>query len=250
MIHPVLEERLRRPPPPSSPVVSGSTPVACFGDFRRARVATIGMNPSTAEFLDVDGTLYSGDEARLATLPDLGVASLQDAPLSSLEKIFEANRSYFARNPYWRQFAFLEAFLHAVGSSYRDGSACHLSLSPWATAPTWGGLAPPDRQHLLEDGVPFLRWQLTEHHISYVFLNGRTVMSAFSEAMELPLTQVATLTGPEGRGIALYRATPERGPLAVIGWPVSLQPSPGVTSLFRSALAQAVTAELGRSAAA
>ena len=45
-----VEARIRRPPPEDCRVVVGSTPVVAFGDPRRSRVATLGLNPSRIEF--------------------------------------------------------------------------------------------------------------------------------------------------------------------------------------------------------
>jgi hypothetical protein len=50
-----VEQRLRRPPSSDSMVVAGSTPVIAFGNPGGARVATLGLNPSRQEFLDVSG---------------------------------------------------------------------------------------------------------------------------------------------------------------------------------------------------
>ena len=41
-------------------IVEKSTPVISFGDFRGARVLTLGINPSHREFLDSNKKLLSG----------------------------------------------------------------------------------------------------------------------------------------------------------------------------------------------
>ena len=40
-------------------VVYGSTPVVSFGDFTKAKVATIGINPSSLEFMDKSASATS-----------------------------------------------------------------------------------------------------------------------------------------------------------------------------------------------
>lgn len=46
-----LAAMVRRVPPADAAVVAGSTPVVSFGEPRRAVAATLGINPSTAEFI-------------------------------------------------------------------------------------------------------------------------------------------------------------------------------------------------------
>ena len=59
-------------------VVFGSTPVVSFGDFTKAKVATIGINPSSAEFMGksasatLNGLLPEGKK-RLADAETLGL---------------------------------------------------------------------------------------------------------------------------------------------------------------------------------
>ena len=68
-----LLERALRAPDLDLGVVAGSTPVVSFGDPVDAPVATLGINPSSSEFLDSSGALLDGAERRLATLASLGV---------------------------------------------------------------------------------------------------------------------------------------------------------------------------------
>ena len=170
-----LEDRLRRAPPPNSQAVLGSTPVPAFGDFSVARVATLGLNPSKAEFLGRNGQLLVGKDARFVSLTAAGVPSLQDAPEEALVKVLDGTRNYFHNRPYRGWFDRWEKLLLAVDASYYAGSACHLDLAHWATDPVWKDLSPTTRADLIEDGAPFLRWQLTRFQIRHVLLNGRGV---------------------------------------------------------------------------
>jgi hypothetical protein len=137
-----IEDRIRRPPPPNSSVVPGSTPVLSFGDAQRATVATLGLNPSRVEFLDRHGNELTGDSRRLATHISLETSDLITAPIEIVSKVLEDCNGYFHRNPYRRWFDQLHPVLTACGASYYDGSACHLDLVQWATDPTWGKLTP------------------------------------------------------------------------------------------------------------
>ena len=55
-----LVDRACQAPPEGSFVVPGSTPVVAFGNPVRPAVATLGINPSRAEFLDRNGGLLCG----------------------------------------------------------------------------------------------------------------------------------------------------------------------------------------------
>jgi hypothetical protein len=144
-----IETRIRRPPPPNSSVVPGSTPVLSFGDAQRATVATLGLNPSRVEFLDQHGNELTVNARRLATHNSLGTSDLVAAPIEIVSKVLEGCNGYFHRNPYRRWFDQLHPVLTACAASYYDGSACHLDLVQWATDPTWGKLKPTDwEQHV------------------------------------------------------------------------------------------------------
>lgn len=232
-----LEDRLRRAPPPNSQAVPGSTPVPAFGDFRVARVATLGLNPSKAEFLDRNGQLLVGKDARFVTLAAAGAPTLQDAPHEALVKVLDGTRNYFHKRPYRRWFDRLEKLLLAVDASYYAGSACHLDLAHWATDPVWKDLSPTTRADLIEDGAPFLRWQLTRFQIRHVLLNGRGVQRAVEKTLGLRFEPLEPIPGPLGRPADLYTAKLAGGP-TFIGWSTNLQSSFGVTREFVDLLAQ------------
>ena len=61
--------RLRQQPPAGVPVVPGSTPVLSFGNPWTASVATVGLNPSRREVVDVDGALLDDEQRRFADRP-------------------------------------------------------------------------------------------------------------------------------------------------------------------------------------
>jgi hypothetical protein len=46
-----IKKRIDRPTPTDACVVLESTPVVSFGDASKARVATLGLNPSRREFI-------------------------------------------------------------------------------------------------------------------------------------------------------------------------------------------------------
>jgi hypothetical protein len=164
---------------------------------------------------------------------------LPDAPNVVLTRVLAASDAYFSINPYWRWFRPLETLLQAGGASYADGSACHLDLAQWATSPAWGKVGRDAHSALVADGRDFLKWQLEEHNIAYVFLNGRTVVDRFGSELGLPLAEVGTIPGPQGKPVTLFAARPPVGPLGIFGWSVNLQSSFGVTTACKTALANA-----------
>ncbi len=234
-----VAERVRRAMPEGCFVVPASTPVVSFGDPYRARVAMLGLNPSSSEFLRPDGQLLAGESQRLESLASLGVESLVDASDEVVARVVRACYGYFAGpNPYWEFFGHMERLLAAGGWSYRDGSACHLDLVQWATDPIWGGI-PDDgvqKQLLLADAA-FLRRQLAETDLRLVLVNGATAVAQV-EAVGGQWHKKKEL--PPGRGKAwLLKGWLEDVPL--LGWTPYI-PSGFVSAARRAAIIDAIAA--------
>ena len=151
---PYLAAMVRRLPPTRAGVVPGSTPVVAFGDPARARVATLGINPSRREFTDEQGRMLTEAHRRLATLASLGASRLDRLDDAQVASVVAECGAYFRRQPYRRWFDPLDALIRAgTGASFYDETACHLDLVQWATDPVWGQM--PDqraRRALIEDG--------------------------------------------------------------------------------------------------
>lgn len=235
---PYVEERLRRPVPDGIPVVPGSTPVLAFGDPTTASVATLGLNPSRIEFLDDSGQPLTGDDRRLVDLPLLGITSLADATTEQLEAVVEGCDRYFTGNPYWRWFRPLDDVLrNALGVNYRDGSACHLDLSQWATDPVWGGLDATQKRRLTEDDAPFLAEQLRQENVRVLLLCGRAALEPFIRTRLVQLEKVADVTSASGRlRCDVFAGT--AGSAVVYGWSSNLQSQPGVDNHLKKRLAE------------
>lgn len=206
-------------------------------------MATLGLNPSRAEFLDDGGEILTGRRARFVTLPALGVASLERASPECLEQVLDGTSQYFQNQPYVRWFRPLDTLLRACGASYFDGSACHLDLSHWATDPVWRELKAPVRNALIEDGVEFLRWQLASFRIAHVLLNGMGVCRTVEKRLGIRLMEVEAVNGPRGRAVKLLSGRMANGP-RFLGWSVNLQSSFGVTTEFRAQLATLVAGHI------
>ena len=215
-------------------MIAGSTPVIAFGDSSQARIATLGINPSHKEFVEM-GRLLRGTERRLATLESLGVKRLDGLTYTQMATVVADCTAYFDRRPYRRWFDPLDKLMHeAVNASYYDRSACHLDLVQWATDPAWGGISDRRIKHaLLDDGGPHLEAQLTSENIGLVLVNGRSVLAQVKELGLVDLEEVARL--PLGRGSCrLYRGT--GCGIRWVGWSANLQSSWGISNKFTQRL--------------
>jgi len=234
-----IEQRLRRPVPCNCNVVAGSTPVLSFGPARIAQVATLGLNPSRIEFLDDDGCELTGGNRRLATHVSLHTTDLVNAHPELLQQIVEDCNAYFQRNPYRRWFDQLERVLQACGASYYDGSACHLDLVQWATDPTWRHLDSAVRANLLAADGPFLVEQLRSENLQLLLVNGMGVIRQLFSSLRCSLKEQSPITINGVRKARIFCGE-VFGRVFAIGWSTNLQSSFGVTSEFRSLLAERV----------
>lgn len=231
-----LADMVRRLPPPGAPVVPGSTPVVAFGDVTAARVATLGINPSAAEFT-TGPHLLAGKDRRLATLESLGASNLAALTDEQVLAVVRDCATYFDRQPYRRWFDPLDRVIRAgVGATYYDGSACHLDLVQWATAPIWGRI--PDRGirlALLHDGAPHLRRQLEHEQVEVVLMNGRTVIEQVRATGLAHLEKVGELSLTNSK-CSLYLGSGSGVRWA--GWSANLQSSFGVSNGFKQQLSE------------
>lgn len=233
---PWVADRLRQAPPPEVPVVRHSIPVICFGNPATSTVATLGINPSRAEFLDRRGVELAGENRRFETLTSLGISSMAEAADETIARAYASCINYFERNPYRLWFNRLEDVLTGVNASYWQGSACHLDLVLWATDPVWRELRSPEdtmRQKLLSGDRGFFLRQLREHPIRLLLLNGRSVIQGYEAAVgALKRSDEIIQSGRIAAEIFVGEAEGVR----VLGWSANLQSSHGVTIDFRTML--------------
>jgi len=217
-----LLERAASEPPRGCAIVPGSTPVVSFGHPLAPTVATLGINPSSGEFLS-GGQLMSGPRRRLATLASLGAANYSDVDDHMAIQIIDDCASYFQRNPY-RWFNVLDRILSgALGVSYFHDTACHLDLVQWATDPIWKALSREQQDHLLAGDREFLRRQLAHEEYKVVLVNGATAMRWAQEAGIVTWCDSDRIEGPPA---ARFSVGPGEGAL-FIGWSCNLQSQPG-----------------------
>lgn len=195
-------------------VIPKTTPVISFGDFTKAKIATLGINPSSAEFLS-SGKLIAGEKKRLA--------DEEFGPALPIDIWFQC-KHYFLANPYWNWFSHLEELLQRVGASYKT-NACHLDLSPWATDPIFGKLTLDQQDKLLSHDRDLLNWQIVESPIETVLFNGATVYKTIASAQNYYLQKVGEITytsGGQTRTSELINGDGPRGE-SIFGWTVNLQ---------------------------
>uniref|UniRef100_UPI0019674E9A hypothetical protein n=1 Tax=Myxococcus vastator TaxID=2709664 RepID=UPI0019674E9A len=127
-----LLKRLEVASPEDTRVIPWSCPVPSFGDISRARIATVGINPSNKEFVDDSHNELPEESRRFHTLQSLGLKSWSEAKGSHHDEIAEVCRRYFEINPYDRWFKELDFLISGTSFSYYSSMsiACHLDLVP------------------------------------------------------------------------------------------------------------------------
>jgi len=210
----VLEKIEKMQAPKNCGVIEKTTPVVSFGDFTTAKIATLGINPSSAEFL-TGGHLIQGEQKRLAD-EEFGSASPID--------VWFRCKHYFLGNPYWSWFNHLEQLLVQVGASYKF-NACHLDLSPWATDPIFSKLTSEQQKTLLEHDRDFLNWQIVESRIKTVLFNGATVHKTIEASQNYHLQKVGEISYSSGGQTRTSDLINGDGPMgeSFFGWTVNLQ---------------------------
>lgn len=231
-----IEERIRQIPPPDLHIVSGSTPVVAFGNPKKARVATLGLNPSKHEFLNKNGEELVENERRLETLNSLGLQDLNNISDQQVEQIWQSCNNYFSRNPY-QWFDPLEKILKHFNVSYYSGTACHLDLVQWATNSAWSKLSKSIQKNLILQDKNFLNKQLIHENIEILLLNGRSVINNFQNIFECHLNEDTKLEENQLNS-KIYQG--RLLGIKVIGWSINLQSSHGVTNTFIEKIAETV----------
>ncbi|WP_409292767.1 hypothetical protein [Peribacillus sp. SCS-37] len=250
MLEQIINERLREVPPKNCTIVKGSTPIIAFGRFRSAKVATVSLNPSWAEFERVK------EYYRFHTLETLGVDSYTDITEKHVIEIIDYCERYFERyfttgvrkikkSPLYYKSWFnpMEKMINDIlGVSYLEGSACHLDISQWATKKTWGNLTETQRRTLVgKKDLELLRNQLLANNYEIILLNGATTSSVFLKQCfnihnyktvtlqnTLRSKGEKTITKVEGYYIDVNNILGEelKKPIKIVGWNDYIQKKP------------------------
>jgi hypothetical protein len=232
-------------------VIPWSCPVLSFGDLSRARVATLGLNPSNREFVDESGNELDGPSRRFHTLKSLGLARWSDANVRHLHLIVDSWRAYFHTNPYDGWFKKLDYIIGGTKASYYNasGRACHLDLIPYATTCKWTALTARQRSLLLAVGGDTLGLLLRDSPVRLLILNGNSVVKQFQDIAgvnlgkqtmrnwSLPRRSHSGVIGIAYKGAVRYLSGVRLDrELLVLGFNHNIQSSFGVTTQVTTAI--------------
>lgn len=253
---PILLERLEDPSLSSTNIIPWGCPVPSFGDLSCSKVATLGLNPSNREFVDVKGRELDGELRRFHTLNSLELNQWSDANDGHLKLITDSCRKYFLRNPYDGWFKSLDNLISGTKASYYDklNSACHLDLIPYATACKWTDLTTGQRASLMKLAADSLGLLLRESPICLLVLNGRTVVESLQsisgitfEKKEVPTWTLRRKSGLGVKGYAYKGIVDElsgvklKRSVRVLGFNHNIQSSFGVTTLIKTSIKNWIT---------
>jgi hypothetical protein len=254
MMHTALSsllERLDNKALAKAKVIPWSSPIPSFGDLSCSKVATLGLNPSNREFVDLSGKELDGAFRRFHTLKSLGLRKWSDATSSHHKLILESCASYFHQNPYDGWFKGLDKIISGTNASYYDTStkACHLDLIPYATACKWTELTSEQRVFLLNFAADTLGLLLRDSPVRLLVLNGQTVIDNLQKIAGTAFTHdhIATWTLPRKSGVGVkgvsYRGTIKEiagvqlnRKIHILGYNHNIQSSFGVTTQVKTAI--------------
>jgi len=204
-------------------LVEFSTPVVSFGYPKGARVATLGINPSSNEFQIGNGNknpLRPGEKRLVDTLA-IGTDKPKSLTRDQAIAVIKGCYSYFNVKPYEWFKKLEQTILTPSGFSYYDNTACHLDLVQWATDPVWQSIKDKNvTKALLEADQDFLEFQLKEYDFEVIFLNGGTVMKTVKNLNLCKFKEVGSVDF-NSKGTQSVIEIGEYGGKKLIGWGVN-----------------------------
>ena len=251
-----LLERLDNKVLSKAQVIPWSSPIPSFGDLSCSKIATLGLNPSNREFVDIQGKELDGKFRRFHTLKSLGLRKWSDARAAHRKMILESCSQYFYQNPYDGWFKGLDKIISGTKASYYNSSikACHLDLIPYATACKWTELTTQQRALLLDLAGDTLGLLLKDSPVSLLILNGQTVIDNLQKItgvnFEKDTISDWTLPRKSGVGVKGFSYRGVIGEVAgvqlnrkvhVLGFNHNIQSSFGVTTKVKSEIRHWVT---------
>ena len=232
-------------------VIPWAAPVLSFGNPSQSKVATLGINPSNREFVDLAGNELRGSERRFHTLGSLAIECWSDATNYHLKLVQESCNNYFTGNPYDGWFNALDKLIFGANVSYYGlfSEACHLDLVPYATACKWTDLSSVQRNELLKSGGNALGVLLRESPIEILVVNGQSVVENLQQIGACKFDKVAipdwTLPRRASSGVTGYAYTGKLHQISgidlgrkisILGYSHNIQSSFGVTTQVKSAI--------------
>ncbi len=180
-------EYIKQPVPRNMFVVEQSIPVVFFGDIESARCATLSINPSRIEFLDVNQELLQNYQKRFCDRDVIGVADTDWLTPEQSQAVYDSLINYFNGNPYKKWFGPIGKFAGDIfDTSYYDNSMVHLDIYPWATDPTWSGLSVNTQKRILGSYDLFAKLiSAPERLFDCVYVNGITVKMLVEQVLKI-----------------------------------------------------------------
>lgn len=252
----VLVERLNNRIIESLDIIPWASPVHSFGNLQTSIIATLGLNPSNREFVDISGNELRGANRRFHTLNSLQLKTWDEIKPYHLTEILNSCNEYFYRNPYDTWFKKLEYIISGTKFSYYFPSfgACHLDLIPYATGCKWTDLTNMQRLSLFEFAGDTLGILLKNSNVKLLILNGSSVVNNFQEIANVKFERIEMADWSLPRksnndiigigykgfvnsigGVKLNRE------IAVLGYNHNIQSSFGVTTQVQTAIKNWVT---------
>lgn len=237
-------------------VIPWAAPVISFGDLSRSRIATLGLNPSNREYVDVSGKELTGSERRFHTLKSLGIKRWSQATDEHFDQILMSCDKYFEGNPYDTWFQALNKLLVGVEATYYGmfSDACHLDLVPYATSCKWVELSTNQRTCLLKIVGDALGLLLKNSSVEVLVLNGRSVIDNLQMIGDARFKERAipswTLPRRDSKGVIGYAYTGVVSEISgisldreitVLGYSHNIQSSFGVTTQVKDAIQRWIT---------
>lgn len=251
-----LVDRLDDPTLHGLGVIPWAAPVVSFGNLGQSKIATLGLNPSNREFVDVSGRELSGQERRFHTLRSLGISTWSEATDNHLHKILDSCNGYFTGNPYDGWFRALDKLIIGAQASYYGlfSKACHLDLVPYATGCKWVELTSGQRAALLNSAGDALGLLLRDSPVEVLILNGQSVIENLQLIGNCSFDKKAvpgwTLPRRESDGVKGYAykgglskiSGVDLGrQISILGYSHNIQSSFGVTTQVKTAIQEWIT---------
>ena len=233
-------------------IISWACPIPFFGDISRAKIATLGINPSNLEFVDDKNVELKTVSRRFNNLHSLNLNAWGEISDDNLTSIITDCTNYFNHNPYDRWFKKLDYLISGTSFSYYFPSveACHLDLVPFATKSKWSSLPTSEQNLLLNKSTPILFYMLQNFQIDTLILNGQSVVSQLQKVTNCVLNKeyktqwnLKREGGNDVLGYS-YQGTLERidkSSIKILGFNHNIQSSFGITKEVQKSIRDWIT---------
>lgn len=222
--------------PRDSFVVERSFPITHFGRLDRAKVVTIGINPSVREFFDgrTPANILPSADKRVLDRDSIGIADHEVPSVDDALKVLESYNRYFETKNFYSWFSAMQKWaLDPLNVSYFDGSVAHLDLVQWATKPVWGGITSKEiREQLVLSDSRFLAEQIRLSRPELVLFNGATVVKTMRTFGHFVEEETGEIPGARGFKFHIGRCGDARS----VGWSINIQSQPDPQNQSKSAL--------------